>query len=276
VTGTTTVTGRVRALVEELRAGGTSGPGRIPGAPDPDAAPADPDAAAAGAAAELTARGIVAAIGFELSQGQVRSPQGRSAGMFSRRLAHIRIDLAAGGGHPAAVICHELVHCVDHGPYDFDHPWPPTRAQARNALLAQLVACLGSQEFVSTVLRVAPGRGQLALARHVVRTLDGSPETSDFDAGEVADRVAGAVQTLNEARTAPAWRHRAAREVAVDRGAGVMWLTVGPAATAAARPPSPPASLAARLCREAAARFSDDPRFTDDLDRSRPVPGGAA
>ena len=44
MTGTTTVTGRVRALVEELRAGGTSGPGRIPGAPDPDAAPADPDA----------------------------------------------------------------------------------------------------------------------------------------------------------------------------------------------------------------------------------------
>jgi hypothetical protein len=56
----------------------------------------------------------------------------------------------------------------------------------------------------------------------------------------------------------------------VDRGRGVMWLAVG-AAAREPDPPSPPAVIAADHSREAQRRFTDDPRFTAEYDRSRPA-----
>ncbi|MCX4749327.1 hypothetical protein OG455_28115 [Kitasatospora sp. NBC_01287] len=266
-----------RFLIERLLAG--ADPVGSGGMYDPSVS--RPVEAASGPSPERAARDVVAAIGFELSEGPVLSPQGESGGMFSRRLAHIRIDLSVtlDGDHPAAVIAHEASHCVDPGAYDFDHPWEKTPDQVRNAVLAQLVAGLSSHGFVRAILGADPGPGQLALARHMVEVLRSSPALGTFDAADAArvgSRVADVVRTLDEARTAPSWRRRPDRQVAVDRGRGVMWLAVGPAAApraSLASPPSRPATRALALSREAQARFRDDPRFTDDLDRSRPVPG---
>jgi hypothetical protein len=222
--------------------------------------------------AEAAARSILAAVGYAVSEQEVRSPQGRSSGMFSRRLAHVRIDLAA--RHPddraAAVICHEAAHCLDPGPYDFDHPWSVTPQQRRQALVAQLVACLSSHAFVRGVLNIAAGPGQLALAQRMVHALADGAKLDPGTAQDVAGRVATVTGTMRAALAAPPWTRPATREVAVDRGRGVMWLAVGPAAEDP-DPPSPPAAVAARLSREAQRRFRDDPRFTADLDRWRPV-----
>ncbi|WP_422770539.1 hypothetical protein ACN28C_28155 [Plantactinospora sp. WMMC1484] len=256
----------VVGLLERLR-------GAAPGAAGQhvDSSPRPPGPASPGAA-EPVARAILAALGYQVSDGPIHSPQGRSCGMFSRRLAHVRIDLAARdpADDPAAVICHEAAHCVDEGPYDFDHPWPKTAEQRDQAVRAQLVACLSSHLFVRGELDVEPGPGQLALAGHMVRTLVNGSGLAPSDAHGIAGRVEAVTRTLRAALSAPPWVDRPTREVAVDRGRGVMWLSIGPAASTAP-PPSAPAALAATLSRRAQRRFADDPRFTTELDRSRPV-----
>jgi hypothetical protein len=226
-------------------------------------------------AAETAARSILANIGFLVSEQRVLSPQGASSGMFSRRLAHIRLDLSARHTQhaAAAVITHEAAHCLDRGPYDFDHPWSATPAEKLQALTAQLVACFSSHTFTWGVLGIDPGPGQLALARLVTRQLAGAGAAEQAVAKDVGRRVGEVTQVLLEALEAPPWTHLPEREVAVDRGRGVMWLAVGPAAVRT-DPPSAPAALAAELSRQAQRRFRDDPRFTDELDRSRPAGSG--
>jgi hypothetical protein len=221
---------------------------------------------------EAAARSILTSIGFLVSEQQVLSPQGASSGMFSRRLAHIRLDLGARNERDAAaaVITHEAAHCLDRGPYDFDHPWSTTPVERLHALTAQLVACFSSHTFTRTVLGIDPGPGQLALARVVTRQVVDAGAMDQTVAPDVGRRVTDVTQTLQEALTAPPWTHRPDREVAVDRGRGVMWLAVGPASVGT-DPPSAPAALAAELSRQAQRRFSDDPRFTEELDRSRPA-----
>jgi hypothetical protein len=119
------------------------------------------------------------------------------------------------------LICHEVVHGIDIGDYDFDHPWTPTPGQRRHALAAQLVACLASYAFVATVLHADPGLGQLALARQVVRELAlQGPDV--IDRAALGERVAAAVAVMCAALDAPPWRRPVTREVAVDRGGGVM------------------------------------------------------
>lgn len=67
-------------------------------------------------------------LGYILKQDEIRSPQGVSAGVFSRRLAHIRVGFSAAppADHRAAITGHEVAHALDPGPYDFDHPWAKT------------------------------------------------------------------------------------------------------------------------------------------------------
>ncbi|WP_240137694.1 hypothetical protein [Streptomyces sp. MUM 178J] len=86
-----------------------------------------------------TAERIVQSLGYILSEGEIRSPQGASAGMFSRRLAHLRVDcsVAPADDHRAAIICHEVAHDLDPGPYDFDHPWVKTTEEVIQAQHAQ-------------------------------------------------------------------------------------------------------------------------------------------
>ncbi|MFD7155487.1 hypothetical protein ACFV9C_12860 [Kribbella sp. NPDC059898] len=165
------------------------------------------------AVAEKAARSILAAIGFGVGEQQVLSPQGASSGMFSRRLAHVRLDLSTlNAAHPAAaVIVHEAAHCLDQGPYDFDHPWSTTPEQRLQALTAQLVACFSSHTFTSSVLGLDPGRGQLALARQVVGQLAASGAAEQAVAQDAGQRVGQVTQLLREALLAPPWTHRPER-----------------------------------------------------------------
>ncbi|OPF81408.1 hypothetical protein VT50_0210070 [Streptomyces antioxidans] len=215
---------------------------------------------------------IVQSLGYILSQGEIRSPQGVSAGMFSRRLAHIRVDfsVAPPADHRAAIIGHEVAHALDPGPYDFDHPWAKTEEEIVQAQHAQLVACLSSHAFTRGVLGVNPGPGQLALARYVLQVLEHLGAREDLPGRGIEQRVESVVCLMAEAMTAPTWVRSPDREIAVDRGVGVMWLSVGVAASDDG-PPSGVASVATRHCAQARSRYADDPRFTADLDTARPV-----
>ncbi|MEU0195985.1 hypothetical protein ABZ250_40250 [Streptomyces afghaniensis] len=219
-----------------------------------------------------TAERIVQALGYILSEGEIRSPQGVSAGMFSRRLAHIRVDfsVAPAADHRAAIIGHEVAHTLDPGPYDFDHPWAKTGDEVVQAQHAQLVACLSSHAFTRGVLRADPGPGQLALARYVLQVLDHLGAHRDLPDRGIEQRVESVVGLMAEAMTAPTWEWNPEHEIAVDRGVGVMWLSVGAAASNDS-PPSEVAAVAARHCAQARSRYADDPRFTADLDISRPI-----
>lgn len=194
--------------------------------------------------------------------------------MFSRRLAQVRVDLsvASAADHSAAIICHELAHALDPGPYEFDHPGTKTTAEIVQAQHAQLVACLSSHAFSSGILGVAPGPGQTALAECVFMPLElDHLEACDGLSGrDIGRRVEFTVGVMAAAMTAPAWFRAPDHEIAVDRGAGVMWLDVGPAASGK-RPPSEAAAVAGLHCTRARSRFADDPRFTSDLDTARPV-----
>lgn len=221
---------------------------------------------------EGTAERIVQSLGYILSEGKILSPQGPSAGMFSRRLAHLRVDfsMAPPDDHRAAVICHEIAHALDPGPYDFDHPWAKTAEEVILAQHAQLVACLSSHAFTRGVLGANPGPGQMNLAGHVFRALDHLGARVGLPDHGIGQRVEFVVGAMSAAMTAPAWSRTPDREIAVDRGAGVMWLAVG-AAASEDRPPSEAATIAARHCAQARSRYADDPRFTADLDTARPI-----
>ncbi|MEV3998817.1 hypothetical protein AB0K62_24590 [Streptomyces halstedii] len=222
--------------------------------------------------ADGTAEQIARALGYILSEGEIRSPQGVSAGMFSRRLAHVRIDfsVASAADHRAAIICHELAHALDPGPYEFDHPWAKTTEEIIQAQHAQLVACLSSHAFTRKILGVDPGPGQMALAEYVFGALDHLGAREDLSDQGIGHRVEFTVGVMAAAMTTPEWIRPPDHEIAVDRGAGVMWLAVGPASSGES-PPSEAAAVAALHCIQARSRYADDPRFTVDLDTARPV-----
>ncbi|MFE6915472.1 hypothetical protein [Streptomyces rubiginosohelvolus] len=223
-------------------------------------------------AAHSAAEQIAQALGYVVSVGGIRSPQGVSAGMFSRRLAHVRVDfsVAPAADHRAAIICHELAHALDPGPYEFDHPWVKTAEEIVQAQHAQLVACLSSHAFTRGILGVDPGPGQMALAEHVFRALDHLDALDGLPRRNIGRRVELTVGVMASAMSAPAWLREPDHEIAVDRGAGVMWLAVGPAASGES-PPSEAAAVAALHCTQARSRYADDPRFTVDLDTARSV-----
>jgi hypothetical protein len=226
--------------------------------------------------AEATARHVAATLGLAVSEGPVLSPQGVSGGMYSRRLAHVRVDMsvALSGDHPAALFLHEVGHCLDPGDYAFDLPWDRTLETIRGAVLAQLVACTSSHTFVAGMTGADPGPGQARVAKEMFRALESLPPGAPVDLSDLVARVAACVGIMAAAAVAPPWRETEGRQVAVDRGRGVMWLEVGPAAVSPVPPPSAVARYAADIARRTDALWRADPRFTAEFDLSRPSPTG--
>ncbi|GGQ78383.1 hypothetical protein GCM10010267_46720 [Streptomyces griseorubens] len=76
--------------------------------------------------------------------------------MFSRRLAHLRVDFSVASADDlrAAIICHEVAHALDPGLYDFDHPWVKTAEEMIQAQHAQLVGL--DPGSWTRVMRLAP------------------------------------------------------------------------------------------------------------------------